>query len=179
MINNDIYGYVHAIYGNGKGKTTSGIGLVHRALGYGLKVGIVQFMKGEKSNEIPELKQNSSVIYYSPGEFDWAFIEKGLTDKQRNHSLSCLNFVLNIPCDVNLLFCDEMLNVPLFGNGNPAFNYKDIINMVKNKRKNLEFVMTGLKCPNEVLDVVDYAQEIKMIKHVFEKGIIARPGIEI
>ena len=173
------YGKVHAIYGRGKGKTTAAIGLTVRTAGYGLKTSFVQFMKNGESNERRILDQIPEIDYYCPGNHGWASIRQGLVESQKYHALLCLEYALNVPEDTNMLVCDEILNVPLFGaKGDTAFTYEDIGELIKSKRSDLELVITGLQCPNELIELVDYASQIKKVAHPFQKGLIARPGIE-
>ena len=173
------YGRVHAIYGKGKGKTTAALGLTIRAAGYGLNVAFVQFMKSGNNNERKVLENMPQIDYYCPGNHEWAYLKNGLIASQRLHALSCLEYALTIPDSTNMLVCDEILNVPLFGlNGNTPFTYQDIGDVIKIKRPDLELVITGLYCPPNLLELVDYASEIQEIKHPFQLGIKARPGIE-
>ena len=177
--NPSVYGLVHAIYGRGKGKTTATVGLAVRAAGYGLQVSFVQFMKDGKSNEREILEYSPQIDYYCPGDHEWASLDKELMESQKMHALSCLDYVLQLPDTTNLLICDEILNVPLFGSyGNKSFTYDDIEEMIKNKRSDLELIITGLYCPDNLLELADYASEIQEVKHPFQQGITARPGIE-
>jgi cob(I)alamin adenosyltransferase len=173
------YGLVHAIYGRGKGKTTAALGMAVRSAGYGLNVSLVQFMKNGQSNEINALRYIPNLDYYCPGDHQWASIENGLLESQKNHALDCLEYVLDTPETTNLLVCDEILNVPLFGmNGNRPFSYEDIADCIKSKRSDLELVLTGLYLPENLKGLIDYASEIHERKHPFKRGISARPGIE-
>jgi cob(I)alamin adenosyltransferase len=170
---------VHAIYGRGKGKTTAAIGLAVRAAGYGLNVSFVQFMKNSQSNETKALRYIPNIDYYCPGDYQWASLENGMLEPQKMHALACLEYVLEIPDTTNLLVCDEILNVPLFGtNGNRPFSYEDIEGYIRSKRSDLELVLTGLSLSKNLTDLVDYASEIQEKKHPFQRGILARPGIE-
>ena len=109
----------------------------------------------------------------------WASLENGLMESQKMHALFCLDYVLQLSEKTNLLICDEILNVPLFGsNGNMPFTYGDIGEVIKDKRSDLELVITGLYCPNNLLELVDYGSEIQEVRHPFRRGITARPGIE-
>ena len=178
--NPSVYGMVHAIYGRGKGKTTAAVGLAVRAAGYGLQVSFIQFMKDGTSNERKVLEYIPQIDYYCPGDHEWASLDNGLMKEHKIHALSCLDYILQLPPTTNLLICDEILNVPLFGsNGNSPFTYEDIGELIiKSKRSDLELVLTGLYCPSNLLGLVDYASEIQAVKHPFQRGITARQGIE-
>ncbi|MBN2422703.1 cob(I)yrinic acid a,c-diamide adenosyltransferase [Candidatus Woesearchaeota archaeon] len=180
IVDPSVYGMVHAIYGRGKDKTCAAIGIAIRAAGYGLKVAFVQFMKDGKSNERTILANIPQIDYFCPGEHEWADLNIGLVESQKRHALSCLEHILQLPYTTNLLVCDEILNVPLYGSrGNRPFTYSDIGEFITKCRKsNLELVLTGLCCPGNLLELVDYASEIREVKHPFQQGIQARAGIE-
>jgi len=173
------YGFVHALYGQGKGKTSAAIGLAIRAAGCGLKVSFVQFMKDGKSNERKILESIPEIDYFCPGNHQWASRGKEMLKSQREHALSCMKYIFNLPEDKDLLICDEILNVPLYLDGNnKPLSYINLADYVRNKRPNLELVITGLYLPKNMVDLIDYASEIKEVKHPFKLGIKARPGIE-
>lgn len=173
------YGRTHLIYGGGKGKTTAALGLALRAIGNDLKVGFVQFMKDGKSGECEVLKSIPNVSYYCPGDHNWASLSKGLNSSQQYHALLCLDYAIKEMTFVDILVCDEILNVPLYDNkNNNTFSYDDINELIAIKPNNLELVLTGLYCPPILIESADYVSEICKIKHPFDSGIYARKGIE-
>ena len=168
---------IHAIYGNGKGKTSSAVGMAIRAAGHGYEVGFVQFMKDGRSSETQILKNIPNIDYFCPGSHEWALPGMGLAESQQKHALCCLKYVLENEKD--MLVCDEILNVPLFGlNGDKPFTYNDIGDMLQEKPPYMELVMTGLYLPSELEDICDYSSCIQPKKHPFDKGVMARPGVE-
>ncbi len=175
---NEDYGKVHVLFGKGKGKTTSTLGITIRAAVSGLSVKYVQFMKGNDSNDSKVLKNFLNVDYFCPGNHDWAYLNEGLDEKQKKHAELCFSEIENMNNNYNILICDEILNVPFFSI-NKDFDYSKIKDLIKNKEKNLELVLSGLYCPESVLELSDYVSRIKNIKHPYStEGLPAREGIE-
>lgn len=172
-------GYVHLITGDGPGKTTSAIGLAIRAMGNGLKVCIVQFMKSNKTGkeygELTFLNKSKNIVIKQFGT--GFFLNKGkYSSKDRHIAEEGLNFAKEIMLSgkVDLMILDEV-NVALdFG----LLNTEDILTIIKSKPKNLELILTGRNAPKELYKEVDYAVFIKSLKHPFDRGIKARKGIE-
>ncbi|MBT5071743.1 MAG: cob(I)yrinic acid a,c-diamide adenosyltransferase [Porticoccaceae bacterium] len=169
-------GVVVLLTGDGKGKTSSAFGMVLRALGYGYRVGVVQFIKGEQlsgeelylKNELPE------VDFYQMGtgftwdtqdrsgditaaEKTWAVVEPMLKD-ERYH----------------LVILDEITYML-------SFKYLDedrIINAIKARPKNQSVVLTGRGGGSAIRDIADTVSEVKDIKHAYHYGIKARKGVD-
>ncbi|MCG8567401.1 MAG: cob(I)yrinic acid a,c-diamide adenosyltransferase [Desulfobacterales bacterium] len=181
-------GLTHIISGNGKGKTSAAVGMAIRAAGSGLAVTFVQFMKADQSHEVNILKHLPRVTYYSPGRHGWVHPQKQSNARHRSHAIAGLEYVLShcAPSPANgspsrsvqLLVCDEILNVPLFSPADPPFSFGDIVDLIRGKRDDLELVLTGYACPDAVTAEADYASVINEVKHPFREGIPARKGIE-
>lgn len=167
-------GYVHVYTGNGKGKTTAAFGLALRAMMSGKKVYIGQFVKDMKYNEtkITEYFDNITIeqlghgcfIYEPPKEDDIKAAENGLK--------KCEEILSNGSYDLVIL--DE-LNIALYFK---LFDVDRVINVLKNKSKNVEVVITGRYAPQKLIDFADLVTEMKEIKHYYTKGVEAREGIE-
>ena len=169
-------GVVILLTGDGKGKTSSAFGMVLRALGYGFRVGVVQFIKGEQlSGEELYLKnQLPEVDFYQMGtgftwdtqdrsgdiaaaEKTWAVVEPMLKD-ERYH----------------LVILDEITYML-------SFKYLDedrIINAIKARPKNQSVVLTGRGGGSAIRDIADTVSEVKDIKHAYHSGIKARKGVD-
>jgi len=169
-------GVVILLTGDGKGKTSSAFGMVLRALGYGFRVGVVQFIKGEQlSGEELYLKnQLPEVDFYQMGtgftwdtqdrsgdiaaaEKTWAVVEPMLKD-ERYH----------------LVILDEITYML-------SFKYLDedrIINAIKARPKNQSVVLTGRGGGSSLRDIADTVSEVKDIKHAYHSGIKARKGVD-
>ncbi|MDG2145309.1 MAG: cob(I)yrinic acid a,c-diamide adenosyltransferase [Porticoccaceae bacterium] len=169
-------GVVILLTGDGKGKTSSAFGMVLRALGYGFRVGVVQFIKGEQlSGEELYLKnQLPEVDFYQMGtgftwdtqdrsgdiaaaEKTWAVVEPMLKD-ERYH----------------LVILDEITYMV-------SFKYLDedrIINAIKARPKNQSVVLTGRGGGSAIRGIADTVSEVKDIKHAYHSGIKARKGVD-
>ncbi|MCM8784003.1 MAG: cob(I)yrinic acid a,c-diamide adenosyltransferase [Candidatus Omnitrophica bacterium] len=172
-------GLVQVYYGRGKGKTTSALGLALRAWGWGRKIIIFQFFKPKNllSGEVKAIeKLGEGIKIVRFGQRHPIFCKKIKKEKARNvlnkalkeirHSLKVGNY--------DLVILDEILNAvdcDLISEG-------DIIELIKNKSKSTELIITGRPLVNKLREYADYISEIKEIKHPFQKGIKAREGIE-
>ncbi len=188
-------GLIHCYTGDGKGKTTSSIGLVVRALGHHYKIGFIQFLKGiSYYGELFFLfNLYPDVIFYHFGKdcpkssmikqgFDKCdlsckicFIDfKNPTDEDLKHVRLAFEKAKEISYKVDILVLDE-INLVLNYNMLPI---NEFLEFLKNKPKNLEIILTGRDAPKEIIEISDYVTELKMIKHPFYKGISGRRGIE-
>lgn len=171
-------GLIHLYCGDGKGKTTCAIGLAVRALGYGMKVVIAQFLKDGDSSEfnviskIPEVK-----VFAGKGVKGWAF---NMTPQQKSvcKATHTENFNKAVKLcydeDIGLLILDESIGAM----AKKLLDEQAVIQFLKNKPKHLEVVLTGRNPSLELIESADYVSEICKVKHPYDKGIPARFGIE-
>jgi cob(I)alamin adenosyltransferase len=168
-------GYTQVYTGNGKGKTTAAIGLAIRAAGAGLKVYIAQFIKMGDYSEIKALRRFSDLItveQFGLGRFtdgkpmreDIAAAQKGLER-------------------VKSIMASEEYKVIILEEANVAAKYglirvQDLLGLIINKPRDLELVITGRHASSRVIENADLVTEMKPVKHYFEKGVLARVGIE-
>lgn len=202
------FGLIHVYTGNGKGKTSASIGLAVRAIGQGLKVHIIQFMKGGaytgemicalnflpnvKFNQfgrhcIKEIKQmkllgfDRGYRFYDKvredivcGECRFCFLND---DQQKKFVVEGFKLTQKVfdAAEVDLVVLDE-INVAL----DLGFLEIDkVVELLKNKPKNMEVVLSGRGAPKELMDLADYVTELVSHKHPFDtKGTPARRGIE-
>jgi len=169
-------GLVQVYTGNGKGKTTAAFGLALRAMGRGLKVYIIQFIKGG---------------------FDYG--ELYIVDKLPNLILKAFGrgkFVTEKPAEkVDVEFAEEAMalaeevvksgeyDIVILDEINVALSLKlikieKVLEVIKDKPKHVELVLTGRYAPNEIIEAADLVTEMKEVKHPFSKGFQARKGIE-
>lgn len=175
------HGYIQVYTGNGKGKTTASLGLAMRALGRGWKVLIVMFTKGGNdygelvsfANLCPDYKDNVKIvqagldrIVYSSNvsEEDRKQAQEGWKTaktaiKQDEYQLIILDEA-NIALDLGLISLDDMLDT------------------LKNKPDKMEIVLTGRNAKPEIIEIAHLVSEIKPVKHYWDKGVVARKGIE-
>ncbi len=170
-------GYVQVYTGNCKGKTTAALGLAFRAMGHGLKTYIGQFIKGQ---EYGELKAALMVAPYitieqygrgafihvsgSPEPADVECARVGLTRAVAAMVSGCYDIVV----------LDESLTACFFNLISPD----DILALISRKPDGMELVLTGRYAPAEIIKRADLVTEMVEVKHYFQRGVVARAGIE-
>lgn len=172
-------GLIHVYCGDGKGKTTAALGLAVRAAGSGMKVVILQFLKGKLVSELNSLKLIPGITMLRNEEDLGFFKAMSEEDKQKarsyhnNNLENVLQMVENGECD--LLILDEICAAYRLG----MVDRERIDQLIINKRDDLELVLTGREPDELFLEYADYVSEIKKIKHPYDKKINARVGIEL
>ncbi|MEM6710690.1 MAG: cob(I)yrinic acid a,c-diamide adenosyltransferase [Pseudomonadota bacterium] len=163
--------------GKGKGKSTAGFGMVFRALGHGMRVGIVQFVKGRMETGERNLLDRFSdeVTFHTMGEgFTWE-----TQDRQRDIAAAQSAWekakTLIAGGEHALVLLDE-LNIVM------RYNYldpKDVVAFLKNEKpEDVHVVITGRNAPEALIEAADLVTEMTMIKHPFRSGVKAQVGIE-
>ncbi len=166
-------GMVHIYTGDGKGKTSSAMGLAIRCAGYGKKVMVYQFLKATPTGELKSLEKlgikvvrvNSCENFY----YDMTDCEKLTTKAETESAIKTL-----FPDCCDLLILDEILCAV----NNKIIDIDAVINIIKNKPQNTELVLTGRNMPEKLLEYADYVSEINCIKHPYKEGVDARCGID-
>lgn len=159
--------------GDGKGKTTAALGLAIRAFGAGLKVLILQFIKGaRRSGELEALK----ILGVEVRQLGLGFITKENFSEQKNLAHSAIEIarqeILSGAWD--LIVLDEINYAVKFG----LLDATEILELIKIRSPQMHLVFTGRAAPPELIDAADLVTEMKLIKHPFQKGIVAQAGIE-
>jgi len=160
--------------GDGKGKTTAAAGLALRAAGAGLRVFIGQFIKSKDSAEMELLRKLSdrvTIEQFGRG----GFIIGVPSPEDRNaakHGISRLMQAL--VSNYNLVIADEALGALSAGLVTPG----ELIDFVDTRPADTELVITGRNAPAELIEKADLVTEMRCIKHYYDNGIPARPGIE-
>ena len=171
-------GLIHIYTGDGKGKTTAALGLSLRAAGHGLRVVIVQFLKGRDTGEIHALEQLPNVtvlrLKESLGFFSSVSEDIKLTMIQMHDELlsEAKRLAEEGLCDVLVL--DEICAAYRYG----ALDKAIADEIVLNKPPELELVLTGRDAPEHWMEAADYVSEVVMRRHPYKRGIAARKGIE-
>lgn len=170
---------IHVYCGDGKGKTTCSIGLAIRAAGAGMKVAFMQFLKKDDSSEIIVLQKVNNVDKIENSN-TYGFIWN-MSDQQKETLREMHNENMRrVFCDIksgryNMVVLDELcaaLNGALL-------DQNIVIDMLKYCiEHNIEMVITGRKPPEFILEKADYITEMKKVKHPYDIGVTARPGIE-
>ena len=162
--------------GNGKGKSSSAFGMVMRALGYGHKVGVVQFIKGVQlsGEEIYLKEQCPQVDFYQMGTgFTWDTQDRTADIDAAEKTWAVVEPMLKDP-SYDLVVLDELTYMI-------AYKYLDedmIVNAIKNRPIEQSVVVSGRGGGSKLQEVMDTVSEVKEIKHAFKAGIKARKGVD-
>jgi len=169
---------VQVYTGNGKGKTTAALGLAMRAVGQGLTVHMIQFMKGNieygelktarrlaPDLTITQMGRETFVDRDNPDEEDRQWAVKGMKLAEE-------------------LLAKEGLDVLILDEINVAVDFKlvstaEVLSLIRRKPDRLELVLTGRYAPVEVVKAADLVTEMLEIKHYYHRGIESRRGFEL
>lgn len=163
--------------GNGKGKSSSGFGMLARSLGHGFRCGVVQFIKGSFSTG------EEAFFRLFPEECDYRVMGEGFTwetqDKARDIAAASAAWaeakrMLSDP-GYDFVLLDE-LNIAL---AHRYVDLDDVIAAVTSRPPRQHAVITGRGAPDALIDVADTVTEMRVVKHAFQAGIKAQHGIEL
>jgi len=162
--------------GTGKGKSTAAFGMVLRCLGHGMRVGIVQFVKGAWSTgertvlaQFPDL-----VTMRAMGEgFTWETQDRARDIAAARAAWAMAQAMLADPA-YRLVLLDE-LNIVLRYDYLPV---GEVVAALKGKPRDLHIVVTGRNAKPELMEIADLVTEMKLVKHPFRAGVKAQAGIE-
>lgn len=169
-------GTVQVYTGNGKGKTTASLGLALRAVGHGMSVCMIQFMKGNPNYgeltaaaKLPDFTieqhgRDEFVDKKSPAQVDVDMAQVGLTRAREvlaagKHDLVILD-ELNVALDFALV------------------TLEDVLGLIEMRPPHVELVLTGRAAHPEVVRIADLVSEVLNIKHHYDSGVEAREGVE-
>ncbi len=169
-------GCVQVYTGDGKGKTTAALGLALRAAGAGLKVRIVQFMKGQDYSELKALEKFKDHIEIIQTGGIKCIRKEEVTDFDRAEARRGLDLARKTITknDVDILILDEILVARWF----ELVTVDDIIALIDKRPQDMELILTGRRATEEIIDRADLVTEMREIKHYYQKGVPARRGIE-
>lgn len=172
-------GYVQVYTGDGKGKTTAAVGQAMRAVGNGLRVYMLQFLKTDPTGEleIANLIGDKFQIFRfeSKKGFFWTLNEeeKRVLKREIDEAYNfAVDIIKNNSCDVFIL--DEIMGVL----SNKLLSEEQVLELIDNKPINMELILTGRNVPDSIKSKADLVTEMKEIKHYMEKGVYVRKGIE-
>jgi len=168
-------GVLVVITGNGKGKSTSGFGTVLRAVGHGLKPGIVQFIKGAKweCGEMNILKQFPVEHHVMGTGFTWETQSKETDIAAAKVAWEKSKAMLSNP-ELDMVLLDEMTYMIKYG----YIDLDEIIETLNNRPKMQHVLITGRACHRRLLELADTVSEVQPIKHAFKAGIKAQKGLD-
>jgi cob(I)alamin adenosyltransferase len=170
-------GLVHLYTGDGKGKTTAALGLALRAAGHGLRVLVVQFLKGGKApfGEVEALRAlpNVTVAQFGPGGFvgrDFSF-EDGKEAAREGFDFAQRAVRSG---EYDLVVLDEVPVAVRKG----LLSEAQVLDLLRRKAKRTEVVLTGRYAGKALREAADLITEMKAVKHPFEQGVRWRWGVE-
>jgi len=181
-------GLVHVYTGDGKGKTTAALGLALRAVGHGLRVCFIQFMKGDMdlgertaaTRLAPELEIHwfcaprwGDASKAPPGTPWWQLPP---SDEDRSQAQEGIAFARRALTGggYRLVILDEVFQALRCH----LISLDQVLSLVCAKPPAIELILTGRGAPDDIIRVADLVTEMKPIKHPYDKGILARRGIE-
>ena len=162
--------------GKGKGKSTAGFGMVFRALGHGMKIGVVQFVKGSwDTGERWVLEKFPEQVTISAlGEgFTWE-TQDGTRDIAMARGAWAQAKAMILDESYDMVLCDE-LNIVLRYDYLPV---EEVIEVLEAKPEMKHVIITGRNAKDELIEAADLVTEMEMIKHPFRSGVKAQKGIE-
>ncbi|NLW45188.1 MAG: cob(I)yrinic acid a,c-diamide adenosyltransferase [Syntrophomonadaceae bacterium] len=168
-------GLVIVITGDGKGKTTAAFGQALRAVGHGLRVEVIQFLKKVDSGEVRAASRLEGLTVKQFGTGDFGDLEH---PEPREFEMARLGLeaawkAVEDPQN-DMVILDEI---------NTALHYRlvplnDILSLINNRPPGLHLILTGRNAPAEIIELADTVSEIIEIKHHHSRGYPARRGIE-
>ena len=170
-------GLIQVYTGNGKGKTTAALGVALRATGHGMKVLIIQFMKGDGGGEQEAAQRLSPhLTIFKAGRK--GFVTRSNPDPvdirlaQEGYSMARKAFQEK---EYDIVILDEI---------NMAIDYgllplSDLLQLIDSKPETMELILTGRNAREEILEKADLITEMVEQKHYYKRGIPARKGIEL
>jgi len=169
-------GIIVLLTGNGKGKSSSAMGMICRALGYEMKVALVRFLKGEQqTGEDLFLDRNPNVVSaHMESGFTWNTQDQELDKKLANETWLEAEKFLADP-EINLVVLDEITYM---------INYKyldetSILKALINRPEGQHVVITGRAASVGIIEASDTVSEVKDVKHAFRANIRAQKGIDL
>ena len=161
--------------GNGKGKTTAAIGTAFRALGHGMRVGMIQFIKGKwKTGERKLGEQTPNLTWLTMGHgFTWESLD---LDRDREAARAAWNIA-------SAWLLDESYDLVVFDEITYVINYHfipldEVLSALQARRPDLHVILTGRDAPAELSAIADVVTEMQAVKHPYRDGVSAQKGIE-
>lgn len=161
--------------GDGKGKSTAAFGTLARALGHGMKAGVVQFIKSPGDyGEISFFKDRAKI--------DWYVVGRGFTwnseDIEKDKEVARKGFETTVEMidsdDYNLIVLDEITYLTNY----KFIDIEELIEVLKHKPERLNIILTGRDADPKLIEIADTVTEMRKVKHCFDKGVKAKKGIE-
>lgn len=167
-------GIVIVFTGNGKGKTTAGFGTVTRAVGHGMRAGVIQFIKGQWPNGERNLLEPHGVEFQVMATgFTWN-TQNRVTDREAAQDVWRHGLRMLADDSLDLVLLDELTYMI-------TYDYVDLAEVIAalNQRPPRQTVIiTGRACHRELLELADTVSELRPVKHAFDAGVMAQQGVD-
>jgi len=170
-------GFVQIFTGNGKGKTSAAIGLAVRAAGAGLRTYFLQIMKNYPYSELNSLKKfKGSISLVQAGNDDFVIEKRNPTEKEKEIISSQLEKIILLMKNRNydIFILDEICVAIHFG----LIEIEKVIELLEIKPENVELVLTGRYCPQNLIEKADLVTRMEEVKHYYANGVFSRKGID-
>ncbi len=172
-------GLVLVITGHGKGKTTAALGMVLRAVGHGLKVGIIQFMKGDMyAGEWDGIKRfGDDVELFSTGKGFCGILGNPYSREEHRENAQYALALAREKIEqraYDLLILDEINNARHLG----LVDIEQVVALIGMRPEQMHLVLTGRDAHPDVIELADTVSEVREIKHAYRQGIEPQPGID-
>jgi len=169
-------GLLLVLTGNGKGKSSSAFGMVARALGYGMKVGVAQFIKGRSdTGEEAFFSKQQNVEWHVLGEgFTWDTQDRERDIRTAEAGWAITQQMLNNP-KIDLIILDELTYTLKYG----YLDTTQVLADIAARPPMQHVVVTGRGAPQALIDLADTVSEIADVKHAYRAGIKAQAGIDL
>ena len=169
-------GIIVLLTGNGKGKSSSALGMICRALGYDMKIGIAKFLKGDQDTgeDVFLAKQPNVQISRMKTGFTWDTQDKAYDIAMAGETWSEAQTYLKDE-SIDLVVLDELTYMI-------SYKYLDesvILDALNNRPKDQHVVITGRAASDALIQIADTVSEVKDIKHAFRENIKAQKGIDL
>ena len=171
-------GLVHVYTGGGKGKTTAALGVALRALGWGARVCVVQFIKGY---------DNIGEAHFAESFGDRFVLKQFASDSARSIDEKDVK-ARREEAQAAMAFAEDVVrgggyDVVILAEINNALHYGLIevgraVVLVEGKPQNVELILTGRNAPREIVEAAHYVTEMQLVKHPYQKGVPAREGVD-
>lgn len=167
-------GVFQVITGNGKGKSTSGFGVVTRAVGHGLKAGVVQFIKGGWECGERNLLEKLGVPF--------TYMKTGFTWETQNRESDTAAAQLAWT-EAKKMLADETINVVLLDELTYMVTYDyvdldEVLEAISNRPPMQSVIITGRAAHRQLIELADTVSEVRNVKHAFDAGVKAQKGFD-
>ena len=161
--------------GNGKGKSTAAFGVAFRAIGHGLSVSIIQFIKGK-------WKTGEGAFAEKLPELTFLIMGRGFTwesdDLSRDKAAARVAWekaaAMIAAGEHSIVVLDELTYVINYD----FVGVEEVLAVLRARPEHVHVVVTGRNAPDELVEMADLVTEMRSVKHPFEKGVPAQPGID-